>query len=226
MKLFAHNWLAIFYFNFRMLPLKQAIHLPFDFCHKVKFKRLSGKIIIDGNNISRGMIRVGAQGSDMFDGASVIIDIAGTLRFNVCVGSISIGTGSLLRVERNGLVELNDGVVLGVKNIVLCEQSISFGEQTISSWNCQFMDTDTHSIIDLDSGDILPRSHPIKIGRHCWIGNHVLVNKGTILPDDTIVASYSLCNKDYRNMISENSVIGGIPAKKLVGNKKRSNDKL
>ena len=224
MKLFAHNWLAILYFNFKMLPLRQAIHLPFDFCHKVRFRRLSGKIIIDGNDISRGMIRVGAQGSDMFDGASTILDIAGTL--HVKGKGISVGSGSLLRVERNGLVELNDGVVLGANSIVLCEQHISIGEQTILSWNCQFMDTDTHSIIDLESGDILSRSHPIIIGQHCWIGNHVLVNKGTVLPNDTIVASYSLCNKDYRNIIHENSIIGGIPAKKLTENKRRNNDKL
>lgn len=223
MNLLAHNWLAILYFNFKMLPIKQAFHLPFDFCYKVKFKRLTGKIIIDGNAISRGMIRVGAQGSDMFDGASTL-DIAGTL--HVKGKGICVGRGSLLRVEHNGLVELNNGVVLGAKNIVLCEQHISIGEQTISSWNCQFMDTDTHSIIDLDSGDILSRSYPIKIGQHCWIGNHVLINKGTALPDDTIVASYSLCNKDYRNMIHENSIIGGIPAKELAVNKRRNNDKL
>jgi len=224
MKFFSHNWLAILYFNFRMLPLKQAIRLPFDFCHKIKFKRLSGKIIIDGNAISRGMVRIGAQGSDMFSGASTILDIAGTLFIKG--KGISIGTGSLLRIERNGFVELDNSVVLGAKNIVLCEQHISIGEQTISSWNCQFMDTDTHSIINLDSGDVLPRSHPIKIGRHCWIGNNVLVNKGTKLPNDTIVASYSLCNKDYGNMIPENSIIGGIPAKKLAENKRRNNDKL
>ena len=224
MKLFAHNWFAILYFNFKMLPFKQSIHFPFDFCHKIKFRRLSGKIIIEGNAISRGMIRVGAQGSDMFDGTSTILDIAGTL---IIKGkSIGIGTGSLLRIERNGFVELNAGVVLGAKNIVLCEQHISIGGQTISSWNCQFMDTDTHSIINLDNGDVLPRSHPIIIGQHCWIGNNVLVNKGTVLPNDTIVASYSLCNKDYGNMASENSIIGGIPAKKLAGNRRRNNDKL
>ena len=153
-----------------------------------------------------------------------ILDIAGTL--HVKGKGISVGSGSLLRVERNGLVELNDGVVLGANSIVLCEQHISIGEQTILSWNCQFMDTDTHSIIDLESGDILSRSHPIIIGQHCWIGNHVLVNKGTVLPNDTIVASYSLCNKDYRNIIHENSIIGGIPAKKLTENKRRNNDKL
>lgn len=224
MKFFNHNWFAILYFNFKMFPLEQAIHLPFDFCHKVKFKRLSGKIIIDGNTISRGMIRVGAQGSDMFDGTSTILDIAGTLLIKG--KGISIGTGSLLRVERNGFVELNSGVVLGAKNIVLCEQHISIGRHTISSWNCQFMDTDTHSIINLDNGNVLPRSHPIEIGLHCWIGNNVLVNKGTILPNDTIVASYSLCNKDYGNIVSENSIIGGIPAKKLAENKRRNNDKL
>lgn len=224
MKIFAHNWFAILYFNFKMLPLRQAIHLPFDFCHKIKFRRLSGKIIIEGNAISRGMIRVGAQGSDMFDGTSTILDIAGTLIING--ERIGIGIGSLLRIEHNGFVKLNDSVVIGAKNLVLCEQSICFGERTISSWNCQFMDTNTHSIINLDSGDVLPRSHPIKIGRHCWIGNNVLVNKGTVLPDDTIVASYSLCNKDYGNMASENSIIGGIPAKKLAGNRRRNNDKL
>ncbi len=224
MKLFAHNWFAILYFNFKMLPLRQAIYLPFDFYHKVKFKRLSGKIIIDKEVISRGTIRVGAQGSDMFDGASTIFDIAGIL--HIKGKDIGIGAGSLLRVERNGLVELSDSVVLGAKNIVLCEQSISFGEQTISSWNCQFMDTDTHSIINLDTDEVLPRSCPITIGRHCWVGNNVLVNKGTVLPDDTIVASYSLCNKDYRNVISENYIIGGIPARKLAENKMRNKDKL
>lgn len=224
MNLLAHNWLAILYFNFKLLPLKQAIHLPFDFCHKVKFRRLSGKIILDAKSISRGMVRFGAQGSEMFNGLSTVLDIAGTL---VIKGNkISIGTGSLLRIEKNGIVELYDGVVLGARNLILCEQFLSIQQQTISSWNCQFMDTDTHSIVDLESGETLPRAFPVCIGKNCWIGNNVLVNKGTILPDDVIVASYSLCNKDYRNVIPNNSIIGGIPAKKIAEKRKRKDDKL
>ena len=46
-KIFQHNWLAIFYFNFKMLPFKQAIKLPFDFYHHIRFENLSGKIIIN-----------------------------------------------------------------------------------------------------------------------------------------------------------------------------------
>lgn len=223
MKLFAHNWFAILYFNFKMLPFKQAIHFPFDFCYRIKFRRLTGKIIIDGN-VSNGMIHLGTQGSEMFDGSSTIMDIAGTL---VIKGkNISIGRGSLLRVEKTGCIELNEGVVLGAQNLVLSEKHISIESQTLSSWKCQFMDTDTHSIMDLETGRVLPRARSIKIGKRCWIASHVIINKGTILPNNTIVASYSLCNKDYTKIISENSVIGGIPAKKLAENKLRYNDKL
>lgn len=44
--IFVHNWIAILYFNFKKLPFKQAIKLPFDFYYKVRFKNLKGKIII------------------------------------------------------------------------------------------------------------------------------------------------------------------------------------
>lgn len=40
--IFVHNWIAILYFNFKKLPFKQAIKLPFDFYYKSpiqKFKR-------------------------------------------------------------------------------------------------------------------------------------------------------------------------------------------
>lgn len=224
MKFLNHNWFAILYFNFKMLPIRQAIYLPFDFCHRIRFNRLSGKVTIDEKHISRGMVCFGAQGSDMFDNSNTIIDIAGTL---IIKGSkIRIGIGSLFRIEQNGTIELHDKVTIGARNIILCEQFISIQQQTISSWNCQFMDTDTHSIFNIEKGEILPRTFPINIGEHCWIGNNVLINKNTILPNDTIVASYSLCNKDYSDIISNYSIIGGIPAKKIAENRKRYNDKL
>lgn len=56
-KIFQHNWLAIFYFNFKMLPFKQAIKLPFDFYHQIRFENLSGKTIINSSHIHRAMIK-------------------------------------------------------------------------------------------------------------------------------------------------------------------------
>ena len=39
------------WFNFKMLPLKQAIRLPVFFYGKVQFRNTDGNFIINGNNI-------------------------------------------------------------------------------------------------------------------------------------------------------------------------------
>ena len=44
--------------------------------------------------------------------------------------------------------------------------------------------------------------------------------KGTKTPDYTIVASNSLCNKDYTKEITSESIIGGTPAKLITKNLK------
>lgn len=220
--LFAHNWFAILYFNFKMLPFKQAMKLPFDFYYKVRFKQLSGKVVINSSSIYRGMIKIGAQGSDMFPKTPYIIDIKGKVEF---CGRCVLGIGGLLRVEKNGVVKFEENVVLGAINRIFCESSIIIKKDTISSWVCQIMDTDTHSIENLINKQMQDRCKPIVIGERNWIGNNVGINKGTMLPDHTIVASYSLCNKDYTSL-SEYSILGGMPAKLIATDRKRSTDKI
>jgi acetyltransferase-like isoleucine patch superfamily enzyme len=222
--LFTHNWLATFYFNFKMLPFRQAVKLPFDFYYGVRFKNLSGKIVISAKGgIRRGMIKIGAQGSDMFSKTDVVIDLRGKL---VIAESVTIGLGTLVRVEKSGKIVIGNGVAIGAKSVLFCEDSIIIGDNTITSWDCQIMDTDTHSIKDTDSLKVYERSKPVVIGERCWIGNHVLINKGTVLPDDVIVAACSLCNKNYTPIIEPFSIIGGVPAKLISENKRMLGDKL
>ena len=52
---------------------------------------------------------------------------------------------------------------------------------------------------------------PIRIGEGCWFGFRSVVQKNTILPKRTTVASNSLVNKVYD--IPEASIIAGQPAK-------------
>lgn len=222
MNIFKHNWPAIIYFNFRMLPLKQACHLPFDIYHSVKFINLKGKIIIKSSQIKTGMIKIGAQGSDMFATSSYIIDIKGQLVFN---GKCSIGCNGLMRIEKEGTIIIGNNVTIGAKNTIFCEKAIYIGEDTISSWDCQIMDTDTHSILDTKTNNVSIRHKDVKIGKRNWIGNHVIINKGTQTSNETIIASCSLCNKDYTN-IEEFSIIGGYPAKLISNNKTRYKDKI
>jgi len=72
---------------------------------------------------------------------------------------------------------------------------------------------------------VYPLGRPIIIGDNCWICNTSSISAGAIIPDNTIVTSNSLVNKDF-SAIEKNSIIGGIPAKLiktgsiLINNKK------
>lgn len=206
-----------------MLPWRQAILLPFDLGGKIKFIHLNGSIEIIGS-VSPGIFKIGFHGSDMFPNETTVFDLKGKL---ILKGrNIRIGTGSLIRIEENGICTLGNNSLIGARSIILCETNIDISSNLISAWNCQLMDTDTHSIQDIDNQNINTRTRPIKIEDYCWLGNNVILNKGTVLPSNTIVASYSLCNKDYSKTLQPFSIIGGIPAKILAVNKKRMNDKL
>lgn len=206
-----------------MLPWRQAFHLPFIFYGKVRFVRTNGKIIFS-NSIALGTIRIGSQGCEMFPNRTSVIDIGGTLKIDGA--SIRLGAGSILRIENTGTILLKDKCRIGANTILFSENLIEIGENTGVSWNCQLMDTDTHSIQDIATEHIKARSAPIIIGKHCWIGNHVIINKGTILPDYSTIASLSLCNKNYTGIAPSFSILGGIPAKVLAYGKRRMDDKL
>ena len=61
-KRFLHSrMLKTIWFNFKMLPFKQAVRLPVFIFGKTEFRDLSGKIIIDCPRVWPGMIRIGAK---------------------------------------------------------------------------------------------------------------------------------------------------------------------
>lgn len=74
------------------------------------------------------------------------------------------------------------------------------------------MDTNFHYIINTDNGITTYPKEKIMIGKWSWVGNHTTIQKGTILPDYTIVGSNSLLNKDY-SQVPSYSLMGGAPAK-------------
>lgn len=213
----SHNWLAIIYFNFRMLPFKQAVKLPFDFYYKIRFEKLSGKIILQYKDLHRGMIKFGGRGSEMFERSTTIIDLKGQVFFN---GIVEFGHGSLLRIEENGTIIFGNNVRIGAKSKIFCEDQIEFKDELDFSWECQIFDTNFHNIKNTLTNDLVTKTAPISIGAYNWFGNRVSVMKGTKTPDHFIVASNSLCNKDYSNY-PEYSVFGGTPVKQIGSNQKR-----
>lgn len=217
-KFFQHNWLAILYFNFKMLPFKQAIHLPFDFYHKVRFEGLQGKVILHTDNLHRAVVKIGGRGSDMFARMQSVIHINGI--WEVAGDSHELGNGVTLWIEKDGRLTFEDKVRIGARSILFCEKLIQFGREIDVSWESQIYDTNFHFIRDRVTEDVINPAKEIKIGSYNWIGNRCTIGKGTITPPNIIVASNSLLNKDYSD-VPEYSMLAGLPAKVVKNNVQR-----
>lgn len=207
-RIFQHNWPAIIYFNFKMLPLKQAIHLPFDFYHKVRFNDLSGKIVLK-HKPYRGMIKIGGRGSDIFPCQCSVITLQGKWELGA---GIELGTGISIVIKESGNLIFGNNIRLGAYTKIYCEELITMASQIGVSWESQIFDTNFHFIQNVETKETYPIHAPIKIGSFCWFGNRVNIMKGTVVPDYTIVASNSLCNKDYSD-IPHYSIMAGTPVK-------------
>lgn len=218
-RFFQHNWLMIFYLNFKCLPFSQAIKLPIDIYRGIRINSLKGKIVINAGEIHRGMIKFGGQHSEMFAINPCIIDLkdGGEIVFSGCA---SIGVGCYLRINDNAKFILGDHVVIGAYTKVMCYKYIEIGERTRVSWECQIMDSNTHYLKDIEKDVIFERDAPIILGAYNWVGNRCTIMKGVKMPNNTIIASNSLCNKDFSN-IEEYSIIGGQPAKFIKSGIKR-----
>ena len=208
--LFKHNWIAIFYFNFKMLPFKQAMKLPFDFFGKVKFINLSGKVILKTNKIKRSMICFGVNQSTLFPAHTTTINISGEITFQ---GTANIGRGVIIESNQGSKIIFGNNIGIGGLTKIMSQKNIKLSDNISISWECQIMDSDFHFIRNINTQEIKSRKNNIVIGSNTWIGNRVSICKGTTIPDYTIIASNSLCNKDYSKNNSHHIIIAGTPAK-------------
>lgn len=192
-----------------MLPFSQAIRLPIDIYYGVRFDSLKGKIKIRSGTIRRSMIRLGSQGSDIFERNKCVLSVRGMIVFN---GSCVFGTGCSLVVRDGAILNIGDDVCFGARNFVYCSESITVGGGMLSSWDCQFMDSNTHDVVDVVTGSFSAQSASISIGEHCWFGNRTVVNKGVRVPANTIISSCSLLTKNH-TADEEFCLMAGIPAK-------------
>lgn len=108
-------------------------------------------------------------------------------------GRINISKGSDIFVHTGAVLEMED-LYLGPDCSIICNKHICFKEKCIVSWNCLFLDGDTHPIYNND-GFIINKNKEIIIGKNCWIGCNTNVLKGVVCADNIIISSSSVVTK-------------------------------
>lgn len=207
---FRCNIIKTLKFNFKMFPFRQAVKLPVFFYGKVDLRSLKGDVIIN-HTLSTGMIKIGIL--------SKYVDtqvpnsrwtVNGTIIFN---GPIEMARGSYVLVAKGAVLTIGSKNSFYGSNLkLMCFNRITIGDCVRLSWDTQIYDTSFHYLELLNkNNEVRPLQSEIFIGDRVWIGNRSTISKGSYIPDDTIVASNSLVNKNFKS-IEPYSLLAGAPA--------------
>lgn len=214
------NVFMTLYVNFYFLPFKDACKFPILVFGRLALSCDAGEIIIN-SPIKTGMIYFGVNiaGFVTAGKSSLIMKKNSRVIFR---GSVYISQGFQIFVGEDAVLDLDKDSRIGDNVKIICHKEITIGKRSEVTWESQVTDFRSHFIINMETKSIGNLYDPVKIGDFCWVGNRTTVMPGTILPDNVIVSTNSLLNRDYREICKENfSVIGGMPAKLLKTGMKR-----
>lgn len=209
------RYLYSLYFCIKHFGWKIGKRLPLIFCENAYASVVrNGKIILGQSYLERNLHTYIGQDTKDFDYQCerTYINVEGILRLS---GVTTIRRGALIDVC--GELTIGDDCVIGPRTNIRAHNNIQIGDYVRIAHETQIFDTNFHFSEDVTAPGFYPISKPISIGSYCWIGNRTTINKGTILPDYTTVASNSLVTKDYSSL-EPYSLIGGAPAKFIKGN--------
>lgn len=203
------NLVKTVWFNWKMLPARQAWRLPVWFYGKVRFRSLAGKVVFDCP-VRSGLVEVGRH--DYYVTTSVPVNIwtvRGTIRF---AGPVHIIMSSYLLVADGATLSFGRRNYFGGHLKLLCFDQITFGAWAHVAWECQIMDTSFHYLERVETGEVTgPLTKPVVFGDWVWVGNRSTVARGVVLPSYTIVASGSLVNRSFADL-EPNCLLAGVPA--------------
>ena len=98
--------------------------------------------------------------------------------------------------------EIHFGIVEGT--------SLTIKDECLFSSKIHIMTTDSHSIIDMSTGQRVNPSKDVLINSHVWVGHGVSIGKGVTLARDMVVGA---CSYVAKSIDEPHSIVAGVPAK-------------
>lgn len=126
--------------------------------------------------------------------------------------NVSIGRDVVVDVPHGGCLKIHDGVKLNMAVVLGVRSRVVIGKDTLIGEYSSVRDSD-HGIemngVRIQDQDMV--SDPVAIGEDVWIGRGVAILKGVTLERGCVVAA----NCVVRNSFESNSVIAGVPGRKV-----------
>lgn len=197
------------FFNLKHFGIK-GLKMPILFAKKCKV-RVKGEVRLE--SFGSNTVKIGFGGSEgivekryshfsVAKGATVIFR-----------GKAGISAGNSIRVDKGTLI-LGKNFSTNKNCFIACSKGVTIGDDVTLGWDVNIRDNDGHTIIDGQTGE-RSESREVTIGNHVWLCAYTDVLKGSVVPDESVVAYRSLVTKAFDQ---PHSLIGGAPAKLLKEN--------
>lgn len=118
-------------------------------------------------------------------------------------------------ISDGGHISIGNNTYITGKTHIACTEGkkVNIGARCLFSSDITIRTGDSHSILDI-SGKRINMADDVSIGNHVWIGNKVVMLKGTAIGDDSVVGTCSLVTKRF----DSNCIVGGNPAQVIRRN--------
>ena len=205
-------------FNFKYLPLRQAIKLPI-LVYKAHFLKLNGSVEIDSERLYRGMIKLGFPRAATYPNTGITWRNQGKVIFK---GSCTIPNECYVIVGRQATLTFGDdfNANAGLKLVSNCK--ITFGNHARVGWAVTIMDTNFHPLYDMEKKKFKKAFSPIIIGDYNWFGTQCYIMHGVHTPERCIFGARSILTRGGK--YESYCVHGGSPIHVLSRNVMRDYD--
>ena len=197
------------YYNFKYLPFGQAKYMPMIVAKGVII-RGKGKIFLEWDPASSPNIYLGGKALKWMPEPRkipTIFYIEGELHIKA---GFYFGSGGGMEIERGATLTFDRNFNATAKCTIICRNNISFGQDVLVSWDTLIMDSDQHTIFNINSIEDRNYDGSIQIGNHIWISSKVTILKNTIVGSGCVIGSETLVHGNFNR---ENMLIAGNPAR-------------
>ncbi len=209
---YLRSLLPSIYFNFKYLPIKQAIKLPI-LVYKPTFHEMGGSVKIESSKIHFGMIRIGFWRTATYPNTGISWRNRGKIIFK---GTCIIGNDSSVLVGRQGTLTFGNDFIASAGLKLVSECRVTFGEHTRLGWGEIIIDTNFHLLYDMEKETFKKGYGPITIGDYNWFGLQCFIMPGVSTPEHCTFGARTTLTRGFS--YEPNCVYGGSPMRMLSRN--------
>jgi acetyltransferase-like isoleucine patch superfamily enzyme len=126
------------------------------------------------------------------------------------------GEGELWIEDEKGSIIIHNHTTIERGHIAVTEpgSKIEIMQDCMLAKHVEIRTGDSHSIIDMQSGERINKAANVTLKEHVWVGAHAKILKGVTIGNNSVIGTSALVTKD----VPSHSIAAGIPAKVIRDN--------